>query len=252
MTIIKEAVNQQFSKVADNYRTSKVHAQGQDLSQIVELVQQTSAPAVLDAGCGAGHTALAVAPHSHNVIAFDLSQEMLALVRQQATERGLSNLQTRQGDVEDLPFEAEAFDIVTSRYSAHHWPNPQAAVQEFKRVLKPGGRFILSDIIALEEPAKDSFLQTLEVLRDPTHVRDHSLSQWQAMFEQAGLKPDVNFTWRLLLNFNAWVERMDTPELNIAMLKALYDGASAEIRAWLDVQPDYSFSIDGALLVGQK
>jgi len=247
MHSIKTSVNTQFSKVADNYRTSKVHAQGEDLEQIVTLVQQSHNPTVLDAGCGAGHTAITVAPYSRQVIAFDLTASMLEQVERVAMEQGITNLETRLGDVEQLPFEANQFEVVVSRYSAHHWPNPAKALTEAARVLKPGGRFILSDIVAPAEPALDTFLQTLELLRDPSHVRDHSVAQWCTMFEQAGFQVQPVYQWRVPLNFEQWLHRMATPPLNTTMLKTLYDGASQEIRDWFDIRDGYDFTIDGAL-----
>jgi len=249
---IKQAVQEQFSKTADHYRTSAVHASGEDLAAIARLVQADSAPYVLDAGCGAGHVAVNIAPYSASVIAFDLSAQMLEQVEQLAAERGLTNIQTRQGDVENLPFEDGAFDIVTSRYSAHHWPNPGRALQEITRVLKPGGRFILSDIVAAEEPTFDTFLQALELLRDPSHVRDHSISQWQAFYAGAGFEMQVVLTWELPLDFDDWVRRMATPELNVAMLKRLYDTASEDVRRTFRIQPDYTFTIPGALFEGRR
>lgn len=251
MSDIKQAVHDQFSKTAEEYRVSAVHASGEDLNRIAELVATDSAPYVLDAGCGAGHTAIKVAPHSGQVVAFDLSAQMLAQVESLAAERGLTNVQTRQGDVENLPFEDATFDIVTSRLSAHHWPNPGRALSEIARVLKPGGRFILSDIVASEQPTFDTFLQALEVLRDPSHVRDHSESQWKTLYTAAGFTVQVVYTWGLPLNFNDWVKRMATPELNVAMLKRMYDTASEDVRGAFDIQPDYTFTIQGALFEGR-
>jgi SAM-dependent methyltransferase len=252
MADIKQSVQNQFGKVAENYRLSTVHAVGEDLQRIVQLVAENPAQHALDAGCGAGHTAAAIAPHANAVIAFDLTPTMLEQVEALAAERGLTNLTTQQGDVEKLPFDAASFDLVTSRYSAHHWPHPQTALHEIARVLQPGGRFILSDIVALEDPAQDTFLQAVELLRDPSHVRDHSISQWQAIFAEAGFESEVVFTWLLPLNFDSWVARIATPPLNVEMLKVLFDGASSEIRSAMQLQPDYTFSIPGALFVGRK
>jgi SAM-dependent methyltransferase len=215
-------------------------------------VAQDSAPDVLDAGCGAGHTAIKIAPHSAQVVAFDLSAQMLAQVERLANERGLTNVETRQGDVENLPFEDATFDIVTSRYSAHHWPTPRRALAEIARVLKPGGRFILSDIVASEEPTFDTFLQALELLRDPSHVRDHSESQWTTLFEGAGFEVSVVYRWPLPLNFDDWIRRMATPELNVAMLRSMYDTASEDVRRAFAIQPDYTFTIQGALFEGKR
>jgi SAM-dependent methyltransferase len=98
---------------------------------------------VLDAGCGAGHTALAFAPRVAEVVALDLTEAMLAQGRKLAKQRDLTNIMFQRGDVEKLAFDDASFDLVTSRYSAHHYPHPLAAVRECARVLRPGGRLLL-------------------------------------------------------------------------------------------------------------
>ncbi len=207
---------------------------------------------ILDAGCGAGHTALAFASTALEVVAYDLTPSMLGQVDRLASERGITNVVTRQGDVEDLPFDDSSFDLVVSRYSAHHWPHPVSALQEFHRVLVPDGRFILSDIVAETAPVLDTFLQTIELLRDPSHVRDHSVVQWSNMLRDAGFDAEVIFKWDLPLDFDAWVARIATPQPNINMIKALFDGAPSEVRAAMSVQDDYTFTIPGAFLIGRK
>lgn len=236
MQDVKASVQQQFGNVAANYATSAVHASGEDMNRMVQLAELAGTEKVLDAGCGAGHTALAFAPHVAEVIAYDLTLSMLEQVNRLAAERGITNLTTRHGDVEMLPFEDGTFDRVVSRYSAHHWPHPAHALSEFQRVLRPGGQFILSDIVAAEDPTLDTFLQTVELLRDPSHVRDHSISQWQMMFREAGFICEVLYTWELPLDFDAWVTRMATPSANVAMIKMLFDGAPSEVRNAMDVR----------------
>jgi ubiquinone/menaquinone biosynthesis C-methylase UbiE len=249
---IKDAVQRQFSQAALNYSTSTVHASGEDLTRMLQTAAPGGMERVLDAGCGAGHTGLAFAPHVMQVVAYDLTPAMLEQVERLAAERGIQNVETRHGDVERLPFADTSFDLVVSRYSAHHWPHPQVALNEFSRVLKPGGQFILSDIIAPDDPTLDTFLQAIELIRDPSHVRDHSIAQWLAMLNAANFSAEVVFTWELPLDFDAWVKRIATPSAHITVLQALFSGAPQEVRAAMHLQTDYTFTIPGALFQAKK
>jgi ubiquinone/menaquinone biosynthesis C-methylase UbiE len=245
---IKQTVEQQFSPVAENYRTSSVHAAGEDLAQMVAAAELQGTEHVLDAGSGAGHTALAFAPHVARVVAVDLSVAMLAQGEQGAQARGLHNLEFRQADVESLPFAAGSFDLVVSRYSAHHWPHPPRALDEFRRLLRPGGRLLLSDIVSYDDFTADTHLQALEILRDRSHVRDHTAGAWLQMLAQTGFAAEVVFTWQLRLDFASWVQRIATPPDDVAAIRRLLDHAPAEVRACLRVEPDHSFTLQGALI----
>ncbi len=175
MSDLKQTVRAQFEQAAAHYTTSPPHARGEDLAVLVEAAELRGDEQVLDVGCGAGHAALAFAPHVAQVVALDLSPAMLAQVAALAQERGVDNVIAREGDVERLPFPDGSFHRVISRYSAHHWPHPQQALAEIARVLRPGGQFLLSDTVGFPEPAQDTFLGAVELLRDISHVRDH---QW--------------------------------------------------------------------------
>lgn len=245
---VKRSVAAQFGPVAENYRLSQVHAAGADLVMMREAVGRLADPLVLDAGCGAGHTAVAVASVARQVIAVDLSPEMLVQAGLLAAERGVGNVSVRQADVEQMPFEDDLFDAVVTRYSAHHWPDPAAALREAGRVLKPGGLLLLSDVVAPDAPALDTFLQTVELLRDGSHVRDHSVAQWQALLAQAGFESAVLAEWRLLLAFERWTQRMATPPDRVAMLRTLLAEAPDEAQQAFQIRPNGDFVLFAALL----
>jgi len=248
---VKEAVRRQFAPVAANYATSAVHAGGPDLRAMLDAMPLRGDERALDVGCGPGHTALAFAPRVREVVAVDLTEDMLAQGRRLAAERGVGNVIFQRGDVENLPFPAASFDLVTSRYSAHHYPHPLVALREVARVLKPGGAFLLGDVVSPDDPAADAFLNRIETLRDPSHVRNHTVAQWTDMLATAGLTAEMVGVWPLRLDFVSWVTRMNTPPAAVAEIRALLDQAAPEIRAALAVEEGYSFTVQVALLQGR-
>jgi ubiquinone/menaquinone biosynthesis C-methylase UbiE len=249
---VKKSVERQFAAVAANYATHPVMASGPELEQMVELGVRSGAERVLDLGCGAGHTALAFAPRVAEVVAVDLAETMLAEGRRLARERGIENVEFRLGDVEQLDLPDSGFEVVTSRFSAHHLPAPEKALAEVVRLLRPGGTFLLVDSVAPESHGCDSYLSAIEVLRDPSHVRDHRVSEWEAMFDAVGLTAVLHRRWGLELDFDAWVARIGTPEPEIDALRRLFDRAPIEVREALAIgKPGpYDFAMPLALIQG--
>ncbi|MDE1937703.1 MAG: methyltransferase domain-containing protein [Alphaproteobacteria bacterium] len=241
---VHSLVSEQFSPRAAAYVTSAVHAKGEDLETLAAFARGRGLARALDLGCGGGHVSFALAPHVGAVVAYDLSEAMLAAVTQEAKTRGIANLSTRQGMVETLPFDDASFDFVATRYSAHHWHDVPRALKEARRVLKPGGRAMFMDVFAPETPLLDTFLQTVEMLRDPSHVRNYALREWAAMLRDAGFEPDTPSCHRIRLEFNSWIARMQTPPVQADAIRALQARAAKEVVAYFGVERDGSFSID--------
>jgi ubiquinone/menaquinone biosynthesis C-methylase UbiE len=247
-----QAISEQFGNTAAAYLTSTVHAQGADLQELAAYAAAATHSRVLDLGCGGGHASFAMAAHAAEVIAYDLSAQMLEVVRAAAAERQLGNLKVQQGSADQLPFADGVFDLVCTRFSAHHWRNLPQALREAARVLKAGGRLVVIDTAAASDVLADTYLQAIELLRDTSHVRNLSLSSWQKLIVQTGLQVDLAKSWKLPLEFASWVARMRTPPAHVTAIQSLWHAAPGEVRDYFHLAEDCSFDIDTVLVSAVK
>ncbi len=123
--------------------------------------------------------------------------------------------------------------MVATRYSAHHWPNPQEALAEFHRALRPdAGRLLLADVISFSEPVIDTHLQTVELLRRSlSRTRPHDGTMAGDDGAAAGFTAEVAYTWDLRLDFTSWVGRMATAPAAVAMIRDILTAAPAEVKS---------------------
>jgi len=215
---LKAKVQAQFGASSDAYATSDIHAKGESLAILLELVQPRPDWQAVDVATGAGHTALAFAPYVARVVATDLTAEMLAKTAELAAARGLTNVETKPADAEALPFDDASFDLVTCRLAFHHFPNPRQAIREFARMLKPGGVVGFTDNIVVPEKQAAGYYNAYEKLRDPSHNWVYPLVRLQVMFEEAGLKVETTRELSKEFEFHEWADRQHVSDANKAKL----------------------------------
>ena len=237
-------VSTHYAPRAAAYGASAVHAGGPDLDQVEAVAREWPRARVLDLGCGGGHVAYRVAPHVGSVVAYDLTADMLAEVERGAAGRGIGNLTTRQGAAERLPFEEASFDLVLCRFTAHHWQDFEAGLREARRVLSPDGQAVFIDVVSPEAAVLDTHLQTLELLRDPSHGRNYTAAQWVSALARAKFTTTGVTARKLRMEFDVWVARTQTPEPYRAALRLLQAGASEAVKRHFRVGPDGSFDLD--------
>lgn len=178
---------EQFGSIAAAYVSSPGPAGGEDLEQLVAWGRALAPARVLDLATGGGHTALALAGIARRVTAFDVTEPMLRAARGLLRERGAGTATFVAGDVAALPFCDGAFDLVTCRIAAHHFADVAGAVREVRRVLCPGGSFLLQDILGHDDAEAAAFVTGVERRRDPSHVRAYRAVEWKAFLRAAGL-----------------------------------------------------------------
>lgn len=226
----KALVQSQFGKNAQHYVQSELHAKGDDLALLVEWLQPQQSARALDIATGGGHVSKALSPHVGGVVACDLTREMLQAASAHLHAEGCDNVLFVRGDAEDLPFLNGAFDIVTCRIAPHHFPNPEAFVQEAARVLQAGGGFLMIDNV-VPSGEMGAWRDKIEKLRDPSHVRCLSVAEWQALLQKAGLTEAQSRLRRKTFRFQSWMERMSCTEEQMRESEALI---LAGEKAWQD------------------
>src|ERR1044072_3888941 len=136
---------------------------------------------LLDIGTGTGRLLGVLAPKVEQAIGVDQSREMLALARANLAKAGIDNADIRQGDMYALPFDSDAFDVVTIHHVLHYADDPAAALAEAARVVRPGGIVLVVDF---------SRHGLVELKREHAHVHlgfpDNQVQGW---LKSAGLNP---------------------------------------------------------------
>jgi ubiquinone/menaquinone biosynthesis C-methylase UbiE len=262
----KSLVQQQFGAHAASYATSPVHAKGASLERLIALVAPQRHWQGLDIATGAGHTALAFAPHIAAMIASDRTEEMLEETAKLAASQDASNVQTARADAEALPFADARFDLVTCRIAAHHFADVEAFVAEVWRVLKPGGTFALVDNISPDGESTPGFsdaelhqaalsYNAFEKLRDPSHGRCLGMVEWGALLGARGFSVVHKERLPKGMAFRPWALRMGCDAATVERLGAMLKEGPPALKAFLKPQregEELMFTLDEAIIIGRK
>jgi SAM-dependent methyltransferase len=261
----KSLAQERFGAFAATYATSRPHAKGGSLPRLVELVAPQPAWTALDIATGAGHVALALAPHLAHVVASDLTPQMLGVARGLAGERNILNMSVADVRAEALPFADATFDLVTCRIAPHHFDDVRAFVTESARVLRPGGLFGLvenvspdpsmmegdADVLATAADEYNAF----EKHRDPSHVRCLTLAEWRDLVAQAGLKERHVELLDKPMVLGPWADQQNVGEVIKRELRAMLLQGSDTFRAFArpkESKGDVDFVLTEAVIIGVK
>ncbi|WP_458414768.1 class I SAM-dependent methyltransferase [Schinkia sp. CFF1] len=231
---IKQKVKDVFGKNAEAYVTSESHSKGGDLSLLASWLQPQKDWVILDIATGGGHVAKTLSPHVATVIVTDLTEQMLSNTRKHLNE-DYKNMFYVIADAENLPFLEGTFDAVTCRIAPHHFPNPKEFILEVARVLKPGGKFLLIDNVAPEEENLDVFMNTVEKLRDESHVRCLTVNEWRNHFKAANLQELQSLNRKKTFQFQSWVARTADSQEQMEKVEQYIVATNEEIQNYFSV-----------------
>ena len=174
------------ANAADWERIRSLHAPEKDVeTAIAAMLRAQPVESLLDAGTGTGRMLELLAPEIRHGVGIDVSPEMLSIARDRLTRAHIQHCQVRLSDVYRMPFAAgtqdNGFDAALFHQVLHYLDDPQAAVAEAARVLKPGGRILIVDFA----PHDLEFLRT-ELQHRRLGFSDKEVQGW---FDALNLKP---------------------------------------------------------------
>lgn len=248
-------VRRTFGAHAQNFVDSPDHAKGESLDRLLTVVRPQPHWRVLDVATGGGHTALALAPHVREVVASDLTTEMLAAAERFIVGKGQANVTFREADATALPFGDAEFDLVTCRIAPHHFPDCALFMREVARVLRPGGLAAVIDNIVPPDQLAARHINALEQLRDPSHVWAYTEADWLSFFAHAGLRVTHTEVFRKLRDFDTWNGRLSVDEKTKDQLRVLILQAPQPALAYLAPEANgrqLKLYLTEVLVVGDK
>jgi SAM-dependent methyltransferase len=206
-----ERTRQEFARQAAGFAASAATTDQAQVARLVEAIGET-AGRVLDVACGPGIVTSALAEGAQEVVALDLTPQMLEQARERCAKAGRTNVVFKEGSATALPFADATFDAVVTRLSFHHFAEPNVALKEMLRVLRRGGILTIADVVSSEEPDKSELQNAIEVLRDPSHVRMLPATELIALIAQSGVAIERLEAWDKAREFEEWLGIVANPE----------------------------------------
>ena len=210
----QDKVRERFTATADVFAKTARAVRVQEAERLAELATAGLANAdkllAIDLACGPGTFTRPLAARVGHAIGADLTPAMVEKARAEAARDGITNIEFVCADVYSLPFADGVAGIVSCGYAVHHVTDAARALAEMTRVLRPGGRLAITDIIV---PAGcDAAAQNaIERERDPSHTTTQSVSDFRAMIQNLGLRvlsENLHENWH---DFDVWMRNAGKP-----------------------------------------
>jgi SAM-dependent methyltransferase len=218
---------ERFGAEAAAFASSPLHRDPERLARLVALARPRRGERGLDVACGPGIVAGALAAEGVDMTGVDLTPAMLR--------------QCPPGDVlrvcaaaDRLPFANRGFDLAVCRNALHHFEDAAPIMADVVRVLKPGGRLVVEDMIAAEDLRERDAQEVIERLRDRAHARTLPRSEVLALVAAAGLRLEHEEPRPLAIDFDEWIDRPNPSPAARERARRLMEtrlGAASGVRA---------------------
>lgn len=213
-------VQREFAAQAGSFEDpGYVFADERILDWILAHLQIEPHSSVLDVAAGTGTLSRAIAREARQVVAIDITSEMLARGKASAEAAGITNVIFERGDAAALPYLDDSFDLVVCRFAVHHFAEPRRQISEMVRVCRPGGRVAIVDLVAVDAGQAERHNE-LERLRDPSHTEALTAERMGELIESCGAAIEQEISVDRQLDFDRWLAQAAAPPATAEQIRA--------------------------------
>jgi ubiquinone/menaquinone biosynthesis C-methylase UbiE len=201
---VRDAFTRQAATFEDQ-RLNQAFTSG--LPRLLAMAEPRRDDTCLEVAAGTSLVGRGLAGQVSHVVALDATPAMLWEGRRQADQAGIRNLAFVLGDAARLPCRADAFSLVVTRFSLHHFADPVGPLRELIRVCRSGGRVIVQDLASSTDPDLARRQDEVERLRDPSHLRMTPAGVLRGQLEEAGMRVTVADTVPVVRPVTQWLRQ---------------------------------------------
>jgi ubiquinone/menaquinone biosynthesis C-methylase UbiE len=183
-----DLVRERFTRTAEQFASFSLATRAEEAALLVRLAAPSGSERALDLACGPGTFTRVLAQHVRTAVALDLTPALMEQARAALAKAGITNVAFGCADAMSLPLASASLDLAVCGYSLHHFSDAARAVRELARVVRPGGRVALMDLLAPDEPERAAANNEIERVRDASHVTTFRAADLRGLVESAGLR----------------------------------------------------------------
>ncbi len=220
-----QQAKESFNRILANQTYAGIIRDDKHLEVILGLVKTGNYERILDIGTGTGYLAFPLAkmyPEA-KVYGIDIAEAIMEKNQETVKESGISNLTFLAFDGLEYPFEEESFDLIVSRYAFHHFPKVELSVKQMYRLLKKGGKVLISDPMRHPTDTKGVIDDFMGIKKDG-HIQFYPSEELEKLFVRAGFAKEAQVITDMKFPFPPKQEYLE-----------LYDKTSQHNRAYYNI-----------------